>query len=109
MEVSPQSALYQQLLDITAHIHQALRNDDFALLDTLLQAHQELMAKLGQLHTESDPELIPALQTLITQVESVRTAGQDKYKHACQALTLFRQKSQQIHAYTHAKTLGQQY
>ena len=107
MEASPQSHLYQQLLDITEHIHHALLNDDFALLDTLLLAHQELMAKLGQLNTERDPGLIPTLQALITQVETVCTMGRDKYEHACQALTLFRRKSQQINAYTHAKALGQ--
>lgn len=108
MEVPLQSALYQQLLGITEHIHQALLNDDFALLDTLLPAHQELMAKLGQLHTESDPGLIPTLQALITQVETVWAAGQAKYEHTCQSLTLLRRKSQQINAYTHAKALGQQ-
>lgn len=108
MVVSPHSALYQQLLDVTAHIHQALLNDVFSLLDTLLPAHQELMAKLRQLHTESDPGLIPTLQALITQVEAVYTAGQEKYEHVYQALTLLRRKSQQINAYTHAKALGQQ-
>lgn len=107
MEVSPHRALYQELLDITEHIHQALLNDDFALLDTMLPVHQELMSKLGQLQTESDPGLIPTLQALITQVETACTAGQAKYEHTCQSLTLFRRKSQQIHAYTHAKALGQ--
>ena len=107
MEVSPQSVLYQQLLDITERIHHALLNDDFDLLATLLQAHQELMAKLGQLHTENDRGLITTLQALITQVETVCAAGQDKYEHTCQALTLLRRKFQQINAYTHAKTLGQ--
>jgi hypothetical protein len=106
MDVS--HALYQRLFDLTAHVHQALLHSDFALLDTLLRTHQELMTQFRQLPTESNPELIPTLQALIAQVEAVCITGQAKYEQTCQSLTLFRRKSQQIHAYTtHAKALDQ--